>query len=118
MRDRDDNLPGRFCVAACPQSRLGVSHFQAGVIRDLVDGGIASGNVIIIVLPRVAFACLFPMLPTEYEAHCVRSLYIPLWPSPAAWREMPQKPLPAAFKDATDFLYSLAERVELKESVQ
>src|SRR5271170_2899127 len=39
MRDRDDNLPGRFCVAACAQSRLGVSHFQAGVIRDLVGGG-------------------------------------------------------------------------------
>ena len=118
MRGRQDNTPGRFCVAACAQSRLGVSHFQAGVITDLVDGGIAAGNVIIIVLPRVAFACLFPMLRTEYEAHCVRSLYTPLWPSPAAWREMQQKPLPAEFKDDTDFLYSLAERVELKESVQ
>jgi hypothetical protein len=118
MRSRTDNLPGGFCVAACPQSRLGVSHLQAGVIRDLVDGGIAAGNVIVIVLPRVAFACLFPMLPTEYDAHCVRSLYTPLWPSSAAWRPMQQTPMPADFKDEADFLYSLAERVELKEAVR
>ena len=118
MRIQTTTYPGRFCVAACPQSRLGVSHFQAGVIKDLVDGGIAAGNVIIIVPPRVAFACLFPMLRTEYDAHCLRSLYTPLWPSPAAWHEMQQKPMPAEFKDDTDFLYSLAERVELKESVQ
>jgi hypothetical protein len=118
MRGRADNVPGRFCVAACPQSRLGVSHLQAGVIRDLVGGGIAAGNVIVIVLPRVAFACLFPMLPTEYDAHCVRSLYTPLWPTSSAWHEMQQTPMPAEFKDEADFLYSLAERVELKESVR
>jgi hypothetical protein len=56
MRLRNDNVPGRFCVAACPQSTLGVSHLQVGVIRDLIGGGIAAGNIIMIVLPQVAFA--------------------------------------------------------------
>lgn len=96
MRERTDNVPGRFCVAACPQSMLGVSHFQVGAIRDLIGGGIAAGNIIMIVLPGVAFACMFPMMRTEYEARCVPSLYTPLWPNPAAWRPMKQSPMPGS----------------------
>jgi hypothetical protein len=118
MRQRDDNVPGRFCVAACPQLTLGVAHLQVGVIRDLIGGGIAAGNIIMIVLPGVAFACMFPMMRTEYEALCVQSLYTPLWPSPAAWKPMQQSPMPASFNGELDFLQSMAERVELFHRVK
>jgi hypothetical protein len=113
MRGRSDNPPGRFCVAACPQSTLGVAHMQAGVIRDLIGGGIAAGNIIVIVLPQVAFTCGFPMMRTEYDVRCVLSLYRPLWPSPVAWKPMQQSAMPATFNDEVDFLFALSERVEL-----
>jgi hypothetical protein len=118
MRLRNDNVPGRFCVAACPQSTLGVSHLQVGVIRDLIGGGIAAGNIIMIVLPQVAFACMFPMMRSEYEARCVSSLYTPLWPSPVAWRPMHQSPMPGTFNGELDFLQAMAERVELFQYVK
>jgi hypothetical protein len=99
MRARTDNLPGRFCVVACGQLRLGIGHLQVGVIRDLIGGGIAAGNVIVIVLPRMAFTCMFPMLPTDYEPRCVPSLYTPLWPGRRAWKAMDQTTMPTTFKD-------------------
>ncbi len=114
MRDRDDNLPGRFCVAACPQSRLGLGHLQIGIFWRAIGGEMVAGNIIMIVVPKVAFACIFPKLPMEYEPHRVKSLYTPLWPGPASWHEMDQKPMPSTFVDDVDFLYSLVERVELK----
>jgi hypothetical protein len=118
MRERDDNLPGRFCVAACAQSRLGLGHLQIGIFWKAIGGEMVAGNIIIIVLPKVAFACIFPKLLMDYEPHCVRSLYTPLWPAPASWREMDQKPMPDTFTDDVDFLFSLAERVELKYLAQ
>jgi hypothetical protein len=117
MRLRADNVPGRFCVVACAQSRLGIGHLQVGIIRDLIGGGIAAGNVIVIMLPRVAFTCIFPMLPTEYEPRCVPSLYTPLWPGRKAWKVMDQTTMPTRFKDDMEFVLSLAERVELFHSV-
>jgi hypothetical protein len=47
MRDRDDNLPGRFCVAACPQSRLGIGHLQIGIFWKAIGGETFAGNVIV-----------------------------------------------------------------------
>jgi hypothetical protein len=118
MRDRDDNIPGRFCVAACPQSRLGLGHLQIGIFWKAIGGELFAGNVIVIVLPAVAFTCIFPKLRMDYEPHSVPSLYKPLWPAPASWRVMDQKPMPDTFVDDTDFLHALAERVELKYLAQ
>jgi hypothetical protein len=116
MRNREDNLPGRFCVAACPQSRLGLGHLQIGIFWKAIGAEMIAGNIIVIVLPKVVFTCILPKLPMEYEPHCVKSLYTPLWPGPASWHEMDQKPMPDTFVDDVDFLFSLAERVELKYS--
>ena len=99
MRQRDDHVPGRYAVAACCHPMHGVGHMQVGIIRDLIGGRIAAGNIVMIVLPVVALACMFPMVRTPYEARCVPSLYSPLWPSPAAWRPMRQDPMPEAFSD-------------------
>jgi hypothetical protein len=118
MRLRDDNVPGRFCVAACLHPMRGVGHMQVGVIRDLIGGGVAAGNVVMIVLPVVAFACAFPMIETPYQARCVRSLYVPLWPSPAAWKPMKQTPMPETFSCDFDRLNAMAERVELFHAVK
>jgi hypothetical protein len=118
MRRRQDNIPGRFAVAACIHSMYGIGHMQTGVIRDLIGGGIAAGNIVMIALPVVAFACAFPMLPTPYEARCVSPPYIPLWPTPRSWRPMKQSPLPDAFDNDYHRLASLAERIELFQSVK
>jgi len=118
MHDRQDNTPGRFCVAACPQSRLSIGHLQVGIFWKAIGGELFAGNVIVIVLPRVAFTCMFPKLPMNYEPQSVPSLYKPLWPTPVSWRVMDQKPMPDTFVDDKDFLHALAERVELKYLVQ
>lgn len=118
MRLREDNVPGRFCVAACEQSWVGLGHLQVGLIRDLIGGGIAAGNIIMIVLPRLAFACMFPIMRTKYDPKCVHSLYTPLWPHPAAWKRMEKEPMPVGFTDEIDLLFSMAERVELFHHVK
>lgn len=118
MRERDDNIPGRFCVVACPQSRLGIGHLQIGIFWKVIGHELFAGNIVVIVLPNIAFTCMFPKLPMDYEPQCVPSLYKPLWPVPVSWRVMGQKPLPETFVDDTDFLHALAERVELKYLVQ
>lgn len=110
------DVPGRFAVAACRTEMLGFGHMQVGIIRDLIGGGKAAGNIVLIALPKLVFACAFPMLDTRYECRCVKSLYTPLWPSPASWREMNQ----TAMKhdpDNFEMLTSMAERIELFHSV-
>ena len=118
MRKREDNVPGGFAVAACNHSMLGVGHLQVGVIRDLIGGGIAAGNIIIIVLPVVAFACAFPMIPTPFETRCVSPPYVPLWPTPSSWKAMKQTPMPEKFDNDYDRLASMAERIELLNKVK
>jgi hypothetical protein len=118
MRPRQDNTPGRFCVAACPQSRLAIGHLQIGVFWKAIGDELFAGNIIVIVLPKVAFTCMFPKLVMDYEPQSVPSLYKPLWPFPVSWRVMDQKPMPDTFVDDADFLHALAERVELKYLVQ
>jgi hypothetical protein len=64
-------------VAACRTEKNYFAHVQVGVIRDLIGGGKASGNIILIAIPKVAFACAFPMLPIPFRPLCVKSLYVP-----------------------------------------
>lgn len=116
MRTDPDGTPGRFAVVACRTKMQGFGHMQIGVIRDLIGGGKASGNIIMIALPMLAFACAFPMLEIPYECRCVKSLYTPLWPPPAAWYPMNQTPVPPRLDDL-ETLAAMAERVELFHSV-
>src|ERR1017187_1243976 len=117
MRTNVDDIPGRFAVVACRTEIQGFGHMQIGVIRDLIGGGKASGNIIMIALPKLVFACAFPMLEIPYECRCVRSLFTPLWPPPAAWYPMDQTPMPPALDDF-EALAAMAERVELFHSVK
>src|SRR5258708_32439030 len=66
-----------------------------GAVTDLIGGGKAAGNIIVIALPGLAFTSIFPMLEVTYEHRCVHSLYHPLWPSPQTWRRMHQTDMPA-----------------------
>jgi hypothetical protein len=117
IRTNPDGVPGRFAVVACRTELIGFGHFQAGIIRDLIGGGTASGNIIVIALPKLAFACAFPMLETPYICKCVRSLFTPLWPHPNHWRAMNHTPMPTGLVGG-EMLPELAERVELLHSVK
>ena len=115
MRTSGD-IPGAFAVAACKTALLGFGHMQVGIIRDLIGGGKAAGNIIMIALPKLAFSCAFPMLSISYECRCVNSVYSPLWPSPQSWREMNQSP-PDLSGDEAEVLAGLAESIELFQPV-
>ncbi|HTF64033.1 MAG TPA: hypothetical protein VK638_15220, partial [Edaphobacter sp.] len=52
--------PGRFAVAGSHTGFEGFGHIQVGVIHDLIGGGIAAGNIIMIALPQLVFVCAFP----------------------------------------------------------
>jgi len=112
MRTNADGVPGRFAVAAAHTHLEVFAHMQIGLIYDLIGGGIAAGNIVMIVLPKLAFACLFPMLEIPYECRCLMSLYAPLWPSPRAWKPMRIGPLPTDL-DELETIAALAERVEM-----
>jgi hypothetical protein len=85
---------------------------QVGVIHDLIGGGKAAGNIIVLAIPNLALVCSFPMLPIPFECRCVKSLFTPLWPSPAHWREMNQTPMPPGLQ-GVEHLSAIAERIEL-----
>jgi hypothetical protein len=114
MRTSGD-IPGAFAVAACKTQLMSFGHMQVGIIRDLIGGGKASGNIIMIALPKLAFAYAFPMMETRYECRCVRSLFTPLWPHPDAWRPMKQTPMTEE-PDEAEILAAMAERIELFQS--
>ena len=77
-----------------------------------------AGNIIIIALPELAFVCSFPMaLMLPYRCRCVKSFLTPLWPSPPAWHEMNQTPMPSGLDDI-EMLGAMAERIELFHSVK
>jgi hypothetical protein len=61
-RQRDDNVPGGFrggLPEIDSERRSSTSWGDPG----LIGGGIAAGTIFMMVLPRVAFACIFPMMP-------------------------------------------------------
>ena len=118
IRVNRDGFPGRFAVAASRTEFMAFGHFQAGIIMDLIGGGKASGNIIAIALPRLSFACAFPMqneLP--YKCRCVKSLFTPLWPNPAHWEPMNQTPMPPGL-DGGEFLAAMVERIELFQPIK
>jgi hypothetical protein len=117
MRTNVGGIPGRFAVVACHTEMQGFGHMQIGVIRDLIGGAKVSGNIIMIALPKLVFACAFPMLEIPYECRRVKSLYTPLWPPPAAWYPMDQAAMPSGLDDL-ESLAAMAERVELFHSVK
>lgn len=117
IRTNAGGIPGRFGVVGCRTEMQGFGHMQIGVIRDLIGGGKAAGNIIMIALPQLAFACAFPMLEIPYKCRCVKSLYTPLWPPPPAWDPMDQTPMPPGLGDL-ETLAAMADRVELFHSVK
>ena len=91
---------------------------QVGVIQDLIGGGKAAGNIIMIALPELVFACAFPMVPElPYECRCVEGVYTPLWPSPRGWYPMKQTSMPTG-ESEMEALMSMAERIELFQSIE
>jgi len=106
-----------FAVAACVSGKKSFAHLQVGIIRDLIGGGKAAGNIIIIAIPNLAFASAFPMLPIPFQCRCVKSLYTPLWPAPEHWRDMDQTPRPTG-QQGMENLLPMSERIELFQSIQ
>ena len=91
---------------------------QVGVIRDLIGGGKAAGNIIMIALPNLVFACAFPMMPElPYECRCVERVFTPLWPPPRGWYPMKQTAMPTG-ESEMEALMSMAERIELFQSIE
>jgi hypothetical protein len=116
MRNNPDCAPGRFGVAASRTETAGFGHMQIGIIRDLIGGSTAAGNIIMIALPKLTFAGAFPPQGLDYRCKCVKSLYTPLWPSPEAWHDMKQTPMPKGLCDL-ETLAAMAERIELYQSL-
>ena len=112
IRANGGRKPGRFAVVASISGKRSFAHMQVGVIHDLIGGGKAAGNIIVLAIPNLALVCSFPMLPIPFECRCVKSLFTPLWPSPAHWREMNQTPMPPGLQGA-EHLSAIAEMIEL-----
>jgi hypothetical protein len=107
-----DDIPGRFAVTASATQFHAVGHLQVGIIRDLIGGGKASGNIILITLPRVAFTSAFPMLD-EVPFDCrAAAPHQALWPDPLSWRPL-KGPFGQLKLDNSEAFFELAERVEL-----
>lgn len=104
--------PGRFAVAGSHTTFEGFVHIQVGVIRDLIGGGIAAGNVIMIALPRLAFVCAFPMLNLRFQCRVAAPLQ-GIWPCDARlWQPVNDVFQPIAL-NTNDSLINLAGRIEL-----
>ena len=112
-----EEFPGRFAAAACRAPFLGFGHMQVGIVMDLLGGGKVAANIVMIALPKLVFACAFPMLETPYECRCVKSLYTPLWPTLRAWYPMNQSAMPSDL-DEFESLAAMAERIELFHSLK
>jgi len=108
--------PGRFAVAGSHTGFEGFGHIQVGVIHDLIGGGIAAGNIIMIALPQLVFVCAFPMLTLRFQCRVAAPLQ-GIWPHDAReWHPMKYTFQPIEMKAAESFR-SLAERIELFHSV-
>ena len=109
--------PGNFAVAGCKTEFLGFGHVQVGVIRDLVGGGKAAGNIVAIAVPRLFLLCAFPMLETRYQCRLAPPLQ-GLWPDdPRCWHSIQDTFTPMELKDS-DSLFELVGRIELFHSVR
>jgi hypothetical protein len=119
MRTHEDYGPGQFAVAGCIFNLKAVAHMQVGIIRQLIGGGKASGNIVVLVMSNVVLTCAFPMIAElPYKCMCDPALYHPLWPSRRSWMAMEKKfdPIPADIA-IPDALVEFAERIELFQSV-
>ena len=119
MRTHEDGAPGRFAVAGCIFNLNAVAHMQVGIIRDLIGGGKASGNIVVLGISNVVLTCAFPMIAQlPYVGRCDPLTYYPLWPGPRSWTSMKKKfsPLPDQI-GIPDALVEFAERMELFQSV-
>jgi hypothetical protein len=107
----------KFAVAACISGKKSFAHMQVGIICDLIGGGKASGNIIVLAIPNLAFVCAFPMLPIPFQCKCVKSFFTPIWPPADQWRDMDQTAMPDGLQ-GIDHLAAMAERIELFQSVK
>lgn len=113
MKQNENDVPGRFAVAAYQIDLNSIGHFQCGIVRDLLVEGKIAGNITVIAIPRVIFVCAFPMLaePT-YVCICLRHDCWPLWPDFRAWKLLNGRPLNPALGE-TETMMQAAEAVEL-----
>jgi len=108
--------PGNFAVAACKSDFLGFGHVQVGVIRDLLGGAKAAGNVVAIALPRLVFVCAFPMIEMRYQCRVAAPL-TGLWPEDGrCWHPIRDTFSPVKLTNA-DSLFELVGRIELFHTV-
>jgi len=114
MRQNENDIPGRFAVAAYQVDLKCIGHFQCGVIRDLLVSGKAAGNITVLAFPKVIFVCGFPMLaePT-YECSCVPYDCWPLWPGYKSWALLNDKPHLDAAMGEMETMMQAAESIEL-----
>jgi hypothetical protein len=83
------------------------------MIRDLLTDVKVGGNITVIAMPRVIFACAFPMLPeATYVCKCNPHGCWPLWPDYKAWRLLDGKPLNLALGEM-EAMVQAAESIEL-----
>ncbi len=119
MRTHEDDAPGQFSVAGCIFNLKAVAHMQVGIIKELIGGGKASGNIVVLVISNVVLTCAFPMMSElPYKCLCDPMTYHPLWPGPRSWMSMEKKfsPIPSQIA-IPDALVEFAERIELFQSV-
>lgn len=108
---------GRFAVAAFDVNLNGIGHFQCGVIRDLLNGEKAAGNITVIAVPKIIFVCAFPMLAElSYTCRCVPHHCWPLWPDYKSWKLLAGKPLNAS-EGELETMMRAAESIELFQSL-
>ncbi len=109
--------PGNFAVAGCKTEFLGFGHVQVGVIRDLVGGGKAAGNIIAIAVPRLFLVCAFPMLQTRYQCRLAPPLE-GIWPDDSrCWHPIRDSFGPLELSNS-DALFDLVGRIELFHSAK
>ena len=119
MRTHEDSAPGHFAVVACLRNLKALAHLQVGIIRDLIAGGKASGNIVVLIISNVVLTCAFPMIAElNYDCKCDLSIYHPLWPGIRSWKSIDDKfdPIPEQIS-IPDALWAFFERIELFQSV-
>jgi hypothetical protein len=106
-------------LGICLRRLNALAHLQVGIIRDLIGGGKASGNIVVLIISNVVLTCVFPMIAElDHDCKCDLSTYHPLWPGVKSWKPMQERfdPIPEQVS-IPDALWAFFERIELFQPV-